>query len=72
MGRYATFVVRILLNDESKSIIQGQITHVGSQTSIYFKEISKAVAFVEQNMWLAPESIGTESRDNNTTAKEEM
>jgi hypothetical protein len=43
---YVTFVVRILLNDHS-SMAEGQIVHVASQETCYFRDLEKAVAFME-------------------------
>lgn len=46
MPHYSTFVLRILLEEDS-SVVEGQITHVASQKTAYFRDLSKAMAFIE-------------------------
>ena len=49
MPHYSTFVVRILL-ENGNSVVEGQITHVASQKTAYFRDLSKAIAFIEHNL----------------------
>ncbi len=49
MADYSTFVIRILL-EEDNSVVEGQITHVASQKTAYFRDLSKAIAFIEHNL----------------------
>ena len=49
MSHYATFVLRILLNDEN-SVIEGRITHVASQETAYFLELGKAMTFIKDHL----------------------
>ncbi len=49
MPHYATFVLRILLENDN-SVVEGQITHVASQKTAYFRDLSKAIAFIEHNL----------------------
>ncbi len=54
MPHYSTFVIRILL-EEDNSVVEGQITHVASQKTAYFRDLSKAIAFIEHNLDSNPE-----------------
>ena len=45
---YVTFVVRIRLDDRH-SMSEGQITHVASQETSYFRDLGTAVAFIEEH-----------------------
>ena len=49
---YVTFVVRIRL-DERHSMSEGQITHVASQETGYFRDLGAAVAF-RKSTWIRP------------------
>ena len=49
MPHYSTFVVRILIGDDN-SVVEGQITHVASQKTAYFRDLSKAIDFIEHNL----------------------
>ena len=49
MPHYSTFVLRILL-DSQNSLVEGQITHVASQKTAYFRDLSKAIAFIEHHL----------------------
>ncbi len=49
MPHYSTFVLRILLESDN-SVVEGQITHVASQKTVYFRDLSKAMAFIELNL----------------------
>ena len=46
---YVTFVVRIRLDDRH-SMSEGQITHVASQETGYFRDLGAAVAFMEDHL----------------------
>ena len=46
---YVTFVVRIRLDDQH-SMAEGQITHVASQETSYFRDLGTAVAFIEEHL----------------------
>ena len=46
MASYSTFVVRIHFDTELKEILEGQITHVSSQESKYFRDLNEAVIFM--------------------------
>ena len=46
---YVTFVVRIRLDDQH-SMAEGQITHVASQETGYFRDLGTAVAFIEEHL----------------------
>lgn len=49
MPHYSTFVLRILL-DSQNSLVEGQITHVASQNTVYFRDLGKATAFIEHHL----------------------
>ena len=49
MPHYSTFVVRILLENDN-SVVEGQITHVSSQKTAYFRDLAKAMDFIENNL----------------------
>jgi len=49
MPHYSTFVVRILLENDN-TVVEGQITHVASQKTTYFRDLSKAMDFIEHNL----------------------
>ena len=53
---YVTFVVRILLDDHN-TMAEGQITHVASQETGYFRDLEGAVSFMEE--YLHPTTRGT-------------
>ena len=65
MPHYSTFVVRILLENDN-SVVEGQITHVGSQKTAYFRDLSKAIDFIEQNLDSVPE-VPHEGTSNGST-----
>ncbi len=65
MPHYSTFVVRILLENDN-SVVEGQITHVASQKTAYFRDLSKAVAFIEHNLASNPE-VPHEGNSNGST-----
>ena len=46
MGDYVTFVIRVFV-DQDNSMVEGQITHVGTQQTVHFREITKAIEFIE-------------------------
>ena len=52
---YSTFVLRILRENDS-SVVEGQITHVGSQKTAYFRDLSKAIAFIENYLDSNPDA----------------
>jgi len=54
---YVTFVVRIRLDDQH-SMAEGQITHVASQETSYFRDLGTAVAFIEEHLNPADEWTG--------------
>ena len=49
MPHYSTFVLRILLEDDN-SVVEGQITQVASQKTAYFRDLSKAMDFINHNL----------------------
>ncbi len=49
MRRYDTFVVRVLI-DEYGSKYRGQISHAGTQKTVYFNDFDKAIAFIKQHL----------------------
>ncbi len=49
MPHYSTFVVRILLENDN-SVVEGQITHVASQKTAYFRDLGKAMDFIENHL----------------------
>ncbi len=50
MKQYATFVLRILLSEEQDSFVEGQISHVGSQKTVYFRDLEKAMTFITEHL----------------------
>ena len=46
---YETFVVRIRL-DKRQSLDEGQITHVGTQETSYFRDLEAAVDFIKDHL----------------------
>ncbi len=65
MPHYSTFVVRILLENDN-SVVEGQITHVASQKTAYFRDLSKAIDFIEHNLDPNPE-VPHEGTSNGST-----
>lgn len=65
MPQYATFVVRIFVEDNN-SVVEGQITHVGSQKTAYFRDLRKAMDFIEHNLVSNPE-VPHEGTSNSST-----
>ncbi len=65
MPQYATFIVRILLEDDN-SVVEGQITHVSSQKTVYFRDLSKAMDFIEHNLDSNSE-VPSDGTSNNPT-----
>jgi len=66
MPHYSTFVVRILLENDN-SVVEGQITHVASQKTAYFRDLNKAMDFIELNLDSNPE-LPDEGTQNSSTA----
>lgn len=54
MPHYVTFVVRIFL-DKHDQVVEGQVTHVTSQKSSYFRDLSKVMTFIKQHLTSDPE-----------------
>ena len=65
MPHYSTFVLRILLENDN-SVVEGQITHVASQKTAYFRDLSKAMAFIEHNLDSNPD-VHHEGTSNGST-----
>ncbi len=65
MADYSTFVIRILV-EKDNSVVEGQITHVASQKTAYFRDLSKAIAFIEHNLDSNPE-VPQEGTSNGST-----
>lgn len=65
MPQYATFVVRILVEDDN-SVVEGQITHVASQKTAYFRDLSKAMDFIEHNLVSDPEAPHEDTSNSST------
>jgi hypothetical protein len=65
MPQYATFVVRILLENDN-SVAEGQITHVASQKTAYFRDLSKAMEFIEHNL-VSNSEVQDEGASNSST-----
>jgi len=61
MSRFESFVLRLTVDDELGSF-DGQITHVGSQSTLYFK----GLANLEKSILDQLESTQFESRDGQT------
>ena len=49
MSRFESFVLRLNIDDEFGSI-DGQITHVGSQTTLYFKGLANLEKVVQDQL----------------------
>ncbi len=50
MRCYTSFVIRILWDDELNSILEGQISHVGTQETAYFRDLDKAKDFIQDHL----------------------
>ena len=44
---YITFVIRLQL-DEQHSIVSGQISHVGTQETTYFRDLDRAMTYIKE------------------------
>ena len=44
---YITFVIRRQL-DEQHSIVSGQISHVGTQETTYFRDLDRAMTYIKE------------------------
>ena len=65
MPHYSTFVVRILLENDN-SVVEGQITHVASQKTVYFRDLDKAIDFIKSNLDSSSE-LPNEGTSNSST-----
>ena len=65
MPHYSTFVVRILIENDN-SVVEGQITHVGSQKTAYFRDLGKAIDFIEHNLDSSSEAPNEGTSDGST------
>lgn len=49
MGFYSSFVVKLWLNDDGK-MVWGQIKHVDTQESVYFRSTDRILLFLEKHL----------------------
>ncbi len=54
MRHYSSFTVRILVSDDD-SMVEGQVSHAATVKTIYFRDFSKAVAFIRDHLALKPD-----------------
>ena len=50
MRCYTSVVIRILWDDELNSLLEGQISHVGTQETAYFRDLDKAKEFIQDHL----------------------
>jgi hypothetical protein len=49
VGRYQSFTVRIWSRDDEE-LTHGQVVHVGTHKSAFFRDLSDLVAFIRQSL----------------------
>jgi hypothetical protein len=49
-GRYQSFTVRVWCPDESGAIAHGEVVHVATRRSMYFRDLRSMVAFIVRTL----------------------
>lgn len=70
MSRYQTFIIRIWA-DEGAKAIRGQIQHVGSRRSTYFRDSHRMLRFIDECLGPHAICLADPSRSLSTSSESE-